>query len=82
MEKSPLDSNKIKLVNPKGNQTWLFIRKTVAEALILGPPDEKSWLIEEDPDAWKDWRQEEKGVAEDEIVNNITDSMVMNLSKL
>ena len=47
-------------INPKGNQSWIFIGKTdaQAEALILWPPDAKSWLIEEDPDAGKDWRQE------------------------
>ena len=53
-----------------------------AEALILWPPDVKSQLIGEDPDARKNWRQKEKGAAEDEMVNNITDQMNMNLSKL
>ena len=53
-----------KLINSKGNQPWIFIGRTDAEveALILWPPDAKSWLIEEDPDAGKDWRQEEKGM--------------------
>ena len=65
----PLDC-KIKPVNPKGNQSWIFIGKTDAEAKtpILWPPDEKNWLIGKDPDAGKDWRQEEKGTAEDEMV--------------
>ena len=60
----------IKPVNPKGNQPWIFILRTdaEAEAPILWPPDEKSWLIGEDPDAGKDWGQEEKGATEDEMV--------------
>ena len=60
----------IKPVNPKGNQFWIFIGRTGAEAEtpILWPPDVKSWLIGKDPDAGKDWRQEEKGAAEDEMV--------------
>ena len=60
---------KIKLVNPKGNQSWIFIGRTDAEveALILWPPDVKSWLTEKDPDAGKDWGQEEKGATEDEM---------------
>ena len=53
-----------------------------AEALVLWLPDGKSWLIGKDPDAWKDWRQKEKGMTEDEIVGCITDSMDLNLSKL
>ena len=66
---SPLD-NEIKPVNPKGNQSWLFIRETdsEAEAPILWPPDVKSWLTGKDLDAVKDWRQEEKGTTEDRIV--------------
>ena len=64
---SPLDC-KIKLVNPKGNQPWIFIGRTDAEALIVWPPDSKSWLIRKDPDAGKDWGQEEKGTTEDEMV--------------
>ena len=57
---SPLDCKEIKLLNPKGNQSWIFISKTyaVAEAPILWPPDVKSWLIEKGPDAGKNWRQE------------------------
>ena len=65
----PLDS-KIKPVNPTRNQSWIFIGRTDAEAEtpILWPPDAKSWLIGKDPDAGKDWRQEEKGTTEDEMV--------------
>ena len=67
---SPLDSKEIKPVNPKGNQPWIFIGRTDAktEAPVLWPPDVKSWLIGKDPDAGKDWRQEEKGMTEDEMV--------------
>ena len=53
---SPLDSKKIKLVNPKGNQPWIFIGRTDAEVPILRPLEEKSWLIGKDPDVGKDWR--------------------------
>ena len=67
---SPLDSTEIKLVNPKGNQSWIFIGRTDAEAEtpILWQPDWKSWLIGKDPEAGKDWGQEEKGATEDEMV--------------
>ena len=67
---SPLDREEIKPVNPKGNQHWIFIGRTdtEAEAPILWPPDAKSPLIGRDPDAGKDWRQEEKGMPEDEMV--------------
>ena len=67
---SSLDSKEIKPVNPKGHQPWLFTGKTdaEAEAPILCPPDVKSQLIRKDPDAEKDWRQEEKGTTEDEMV--------------
>ena len=67
---SPLDCKEIQPVNPKGNQSWIFIGRTDAEAEtpILWPPDAKNWLIGKDPDAGKDWRQEEKGTAEDEMV--------------
>ena len=67
---SPLDWKDIKPVNPKGNQLWIFIGRTdaKAEAPGLWPPNVKSWLIAQDPDAGKDWRQEEKGVTEDEVV--------------
>ena len=66
---SPLDS-KIKPVNPKGNQLWIFTGRTddEAEAPILWTPDAKSLLIGKDPDAGKDWGQEEKGATEDEMV--------------
>ena len=64
---SPLDCKEIKSVNPKGKQPWIFIGKTDAEALILWPPDVKSWLIGKDPDAGKDWGQE-KGTKEDEMI--------------
>ena len=65
-----LDRKEIKPVNPKGNQPWIFIGRTdaEAEAPILWPPDGKSSLIREDPDAEKNWRQEEKGTTEDEMV--------------
>ena len=67
---SPLDSNEIKPVNTNGNQSWIFIGRTdaKAEAPILWPPDVKNWLIGKDPDAGKDWRQEEKGMIKDEMV--------------
>ena len=67
---SPLDCKEIQPVNLKGNQSWIFIGKTDAEAEtpILQPPDAKNLLIEKDPNAGKDWRQEEKGVAEDEMI--------------
>ena len=67
---SPLDSKEIKLINPKGNQPWIFTGRTdtEAEAPILWPPDAKSWLIGIDPDAGKDRKQEEKGTTEDEMV--------------
>ena len=81
---SPVDCKEIKPVNPKGNQPWIFIRRTdgEAEAPVLWPPDAKSWLTGKDPDAGKDWRREEKGTTEDEMVGGITDSMDMSLSKL
>ena len=65
---SPLDCKEIKSVNPKGNQSWIFIGRTDAEAPIFWPPGVKRQLIRKDPAAEKDWRQKEKGVAEDEIV--------------
>ena len=67
---SPLDSKEIKPLNPKGNQPWIFIGRTNAEveAPILWPPDVKSWLIEKDPDAGKDWRQKERWAAKNEMV--------------
>ena len=63
---SPLDCKEIKPVNPKGNQSWIFIGRTDAEAET--PPDGKNWLTGKDPDAGKEWRQEEKGTTEDEMV--------------
>jgi len=67
---SPLDCKEIQLVHPKGDQSWVFFGRTdvEAETPILWPPHEKSWLIGKAPDAGKDWRQEEKGTTEDEIV--------------
>ena len=66
---SPLDSKEIKPVYPKGNQSWIYIGRTDAEAEtpILWPPDAKNWLLGKDPDAGKEWRQEEKGTTEDEM---------------
>ena len=78
---SLLDS-KIKPVNPKRNQSWIFIGRTDAETLILWPPDVKSWLTGNDPDVGKDWRQKEKGVVEDEMVRWHHQLTNMNLSKL
>ena len=67
---SPLDCKEIQPVHPKGNQYWIFIGRTDAEAetLILWPPDGKNWLVWKDPDAGRDWRREEKGMTEDEVV--------------
>ena len=72
---SPLKCKEIQLVHPKGDQSWIFIGKTdaEAEAPALWPPDAKRRLIGKDPDAGKDWKQEEKGTIGDEI----TDSMNM-----
>ena len=66
---SPLDCKEIQPVHPKGNQSWTFFGKTGAEAEtpIPRPPYVKSWLIGKDPDAGRDWRQEEKGMTEDEM---------------
>ena len=84
---SPLDCKEIQPVHPKENQSWIFIRRTDAEAPILWPPDVKSWLIRQDPDVGKDPRQEKKGTTEDDIswgrqLDGITDSKDMSLSKL
>ena len=81
---SLLDCKEIQPVHPKGNQSGIFIGSTdaEAEAPILWPPDEKRWFIGKDPDAGKDWRQEKKGMTEDGLLDGITDSMDMSLSKL
>ena len=70
LSKSPFKNKGIKQVNPKGNQFWIFIRRTdaEAEAPILWPTDMKSQFIKKDPDTGKDWRQKEKRAAEDEMV--------------
>ena len=77
---SPLDCKEIQPVHPKGNQSWIFIGRTDAEAeiLILWPPDAKNWLFGKDPDAGKDWRWEERM----RWLDVITDSMDTNLNKL
>ena len=81
---SPLDWKETKPVNPKGNQSWIFIGRTdaIAETPILWPPDVKNWLTGKDPDAGKDWRQEEKGMTKDEWLDGITESTDMSLSRL
>ena len=81
---SPMDSKEIKLVNPKGNQPWIFIGRSnaKAETPVLLQPDLKGQHTGKDPDAGKDLRQKEKEVAEDERLDFITRSMDMNLSKL
>ena len=67
---SPLECKEINPVHPKENQSWIFIVRTdvEAETPVLWPPDGKSWLIWKDPDAGKDWRQDEKGMAENEMI--------------
>ena len=81
---TPLDSKEIKWVNPKGNQPWIFIGRTdaAAETPILWPPDAKSSLLVKDPDAGKDWGQEEKGSNRGWDGWMDTNSMDMSLSKL
>ena len=81
---SPLDCKEIQPVLPKGNQSWVFIGRTDVEAKtpILWPPDAKSWLIGKDPDAGKDWRQKQKGTTEDEMVEDINNTMDLSLSRL
>ena len=68
-DKSPLDSKEIQSLHPKGNQSWVLIGSTdaEAEAPTLWPPDVKSWLIGKDSDAGRDWEQEENGMTEDEM---------------
>ena len=83
--KNPLDCKKIQPVQPKENQSWIFTGRTdaEAEAPILWPPDAKSWLIWKDPDAGKDWGQDEKGTTEvGRWLDGITDLMDMSLSRL
>ena len=81
---SPLDCKEIQQVHSKGDQSWVFIGRTDAEAetLVLWPPHVKSWLIGKDPDAGRGWGLEEKGTTEDEMADGITDSMDMSLSEL
>ena len=64
---SSLNCKVIQPVHPKGDQSWIFIGRTDAEAPVLWPHDAKSWLIGKDPDAGKNWRQEEKGMTEDKM---------------
>ena len=82
--KSPLDYKEIQPVHPKGDQSWVFIGRTDAEAEtpVCWPPHAKSWLIQKDPDAGRDWGKEEKGTTEDEMAGWLDDSMDMSLSKL
>ena len=77
---NPLDSKEIKPINPKGNQPWILIGRTdaEAEAPIVWPPDEKKWHIGKDPDVGKDIKQKEKTAAEDEMIGCITDSVDIN----
>jgi len=80
----PLDSKEVKPVNPKGNQSWIFIGTTddEAEAPIPWPPDTKNWPIGKDPDGGKNWEQEEKGWQRIRWLDGIPDSMDISLSKL
>ena len=81
---SPLDCKEIQLVHPKGNQSWMFIGRTDAEAEmpILWPPDVKNWLIGKEPDAGKDWGRRRREWQRMRWLDSTTDSMDMSLSKL
>ena len=81
---SPLGCEEIQPVHPKGDQSWVFIGRTdvEAETPILWPPNAKNWLIGKDPDAGKNWRQEEQGTIEDEMVGWHHHSMDMSFSTL
>ena len=81
---SPLDCKEIQPVHPKGDQSWVFIGGTEVEAetLVVWPPDLESWLIWKDPDAGKDWGQEEKGQRSMKWLDGITDTMDTGLGGL
>ena len=79
---SPLDCKEIQPVNPRGNQSWIFIGRIDAEAPVLWPPDVKNGLIRKDPDAVKDWRQRRRGRQRLRWLGGITNSMDMSFSKL
>ena len=80
----PWDCKEIQPAHPKGNQSWIFIGRTDAEAEtpILWPPDAKNWLIWKDPDSGNDWRQEEKGMTEDEMASPTQSTCLSKLREL